>query len=241
VRWARMSGERTAIINQIRCFLLEHGLTVRQRLHWASRPARCSIFSPGSIPMVTTAVSNLRGMAWFLLLIAHKHARWLGGSTAGPSHSRTWRRKFIAAVAATAVIESCTRSRPKNPLIGSCFRVLPRSATTRLICFREGLRRSGRNDGQVQIAARFAENESARNRLLTNKLLGLEPIVVLLDPALPRGNQDDTSHPDCRAIPPAFAAEGIVAVAVALNVTVEVMEVRSKYLFRSSTQRFSRS
>jgi hypothetical protein len=28
-----------------------------------------------------------------------------------------------------------------------------------------------------------------------------------------------------------FAAEGIVAVAVALNVTVEVMEVRSKYLF----------
>src|SRR5947207_8296815 len=27
-------GQRTAIINQIRCFLLEHGITVRQRLHW---------------------------------------------------------------------------------------------------------------------------------------------------------------------------------------------------------------
>jgi len=30
----RLVGQRTAIINQIRCFLLEHGLTVRQRLHW---------------------------------------------------------------------------------------------------------------------------------------------------------------------------------------------------------------
>jgi hypothetical protein len=27
-------GATTAIINQIRCFLLEHGITVRQRLHW---------------------------------------------------------------------------------------------------------------------------------------------------------------------------------------------------------------
>jgi len=30
----RLVGERTAIINQMRCFLLEHGLTVRQQLHW---------------------------------------------------------------------------------------------------------------------------------------------------------------------------------------------------------------
>ena len=30
----RLVGHRTAIINQIRCFLLEHGITVRQRLHW---------------------------------------------------------------------------------------------------------------------------------------------------------------------------------------------------------------
>jgi hypothetical protein len=38
--------------------------------------------------MVTTAVSNLRGMGVFLLLIApHKYARGFGGSTAGPSHS----------------------------------------------------------------------------------------------------------------------------------------------------------
>jgi transposase len=30
----RLVGDRTAIINQIRCFLLEHGITVRQQLHW---------------------------------------------------------------------------------------------------------------------------------------------------------------------------------------------------------------
>ena len=30
----RLVGQRTAIINQIRCFLLEHGITVRQRPHW---------------------------------------------------------------------------------------------------------------------------------------------------------------------------------------------------------------
>jgi transposase len=30
----RLVGQRTAVINQIRCFLLEHGITVRQRLYW---------------------------------------------------------------------------------------------------------------------------------------------------------------------------------------------------------------
>jgi len=30
----RLIGQRTAVINQIRSFLLEHGITVRQRLHW---------------------------------------------------------------------------------------------------------------------------------------------------------------------------------------------------------------
>jgi transposase len=30
----RLVGQRTATINQIRSFLLEHGITVRQRLHW---------------------------------------------------------------------------------------------------------------------------------------------------------------------------------------------------------------
>ena len=29
----RLVGQRTAVINQIRCFLLEHGITVRQRLY----------------------------------------------------------------------------------------------------------------------------------------------------------------------------------------------------------------
>ena len=30
----RLLGQRTAVINQIRSFLLEHGITVRERLHW---------------------------------------------------------------------------------------------------------------------------------------------------------------------------------------------------------------
>jgi hypothetical protein len=30
----RLMGQRTAIINQIRCFLLEHSITVRQCIHW---------------------------------------------------------------------------------------------------------------------------------------------------------------------------------------------------------------
>src|SRR6476620_7584497 len=34
----------------------------------ASRPTRCSVFLPGSIPIVTIAVLNSRGMARFLLL-----------------------------------------------------------------------------------------------------------------------------------------------------------------------------
>jgi transposase len=35
---SRLVAQRTAIINQIRCFLLEHGITVRRQLHWL-RPA----------------------------------------------------------------------------------------------------------------------------------------------------------------------------------------------------------
>ena len=30
----RLVGQRTPVINQIRSLLLEHGITVRQRLHW---------------------------------------------------------------------------------------------------------------------------------------------------------------------------------------------------------------
>src|SRR5262249_5216498 len=30
----RLVGQRTAVINQIRGFLMEHGIAVRQRLHW---------------------------------------------------------------------------------------------------------------------------------------------------------------------------------------------------------------
>ena len=45
--------------------------------------------------METTAGLDLRGMARFLLLSPpSKHARWLGGSTAGPSHSETSATEF---------------------------------------------------------------------------------------------------------------------------------------------------
>jgi hypothetical protein len=54
----RLVGQRTATINQIRCFLLEHGLTVRQRLHWlrhafAGHPCpthRSPVTADGSYP-----------------------------------------------------------------------------------------------------------------------------------------------------------------------------------------------
>src|ERR1700751_446427 len=70
----------------------------------ASRPTRCSVFLPGSIPMVTTAVLDLRGSMVLLLLdCPASMLRWQGGSTAGPSHSRTtvdvWCRAAVRGIA----------------------------------------------------------------------------------------------------------------------------------------------
>src|SRR5215831_12091920 len=44
----------------------------------ASRPTRCNVFLPGSIPMVTTAVLDLCAMAWFLLLTAPQACSLVG-------------------------------------------------------------------------------------------------------------------------------------------------------------------
>jgi putative ABC transport system substrate-binding protein len=90
------------------------------------------------------------------------------------------RRQFIAGVVATAVMPSlaCGQGR-KIPLIGFLFPGPAAFGATRLISFREGLRYSGWNDGQVEIAARFAENEAAKNGLLANELLELKPDVLV--------------------------------------------------------------
>jgi hypothetical protein len=93
--------------------------------------------------------------------------------------------KIYHLVAATAAIEPCKRSGPKNPLIGFLSPGPAAFGAARFTSFREGLRHSGWNDGQVEIAARSAENEAERNRLLANELVELKPIVVLLDPASP--------------------------------------------------------
>ena len=43
--------------------------------------------------MVTAVAFDLRGMAWCSFAgLPHQHARWRGGSTAGPSHSQTSKR-----------------------------------------------------------------------------------------------------------------------------------------------------
>jgi putative ABC transport system substrate-binding protein len=59
--------------------------------------------------------------------------------------------------------------------LASCFRAPPRS----LVHFREGLRYSGWNSEQVEIAARFAENQATKNKLLAGELLQMEPDVLV--------------------------------------------------------------
>jgi hypothetical protein len=44
----------------------------------ASRPTRCSVFLPGSIPMVTIVVPTLRGMACLLVLVAPQACSLVG-------------------------------------------------------------------------------------------------------------------------------------------------------------------
>jgi transposase len=63
---SRLVGERTAIINQIRCFLLEHGIAVRQRLHWLRQALpdilgqRTDVLSPRMIRIIENLVQDWR-------------------------------------------------------------------------------------------------------------------------------------------------------------------------------------
>jgi putative ABC transport system substrate-binding protein len=90
------------------------------------------------------------------------------------------RRHFVAGLAATALMPGPANSQGrKTPLIGFLFPGPAAFGANRLINLREGLRYSGWNDEQVEIAARFAENEVTRNRLLANELLELKPDVIV--------------------------------------------------------------
>ncbi|MBV8962541.1 MAG: ABC transporter substrate-binding protein [Hyphomicrobiales bacterium] len=90
------------------------------------------------------------------------------------------RRHFVAGLTAAAVlpVPASGQSR-KTPLIGFLFPGPAAFGTNRLVNFREGLRYSGWNDEQVEIAARFAENEAAKNGPLAKELLELKPDVLV--------------------------------------------------------------
>jgi putative ABC transport system substrate-binding protein len=94
--------------------------------------------------------------------------------------NRMKRRHFVAGLAAAAVMPGLASGQSrKTPLIGFLFPGPAAFGANRLINFREGLRYSGWNDEQVDIAARFAENEVTKNRLLANELLELKPDVLV--------------------------------------------------------------
>jgi hypothetical protein len=62
----RLVGQRTAVINQIRSFLLEHGITVRQRLHWLRHALpdilaqRTDVLSPRMIRILADLAEDWR-------------------------------------------------------------------------------------------------------------------------------------------------------------------------------------
>src|SRR6185369_17572946 len=62
----RLVGQRTAIINQIRCFLLEHGIAVRQRLHWLRQALpdilaqRADVLSPRMVRILEDLAQDWR-------------------------------------------------------------------------------------------------------------------------------------------------------------------------------------
>jgi transposase len=62
----RLVGQRTAVINQIRSFLLEHGITVRQRLHWLRHALpdilaqRTDVLSPRMVRILGDLVQDWR-------------------------------------------------------------------------------------------------------------------------------------------------------------------------------------
>jgi transposase len=55
----RLVGQRTAVINQIRCFLLEHGITVRQRLHWLRHALPDILAQPILSPRMVHIIEDL--------------------------------------------------------------------------------------------------------------------------------------------------------------------------------------
>ena len=55
----RLVGQRTAVINQIRCFLLEHGITVRQRLHWLRHALPDILAQPILSPRMVRIIEDL--------------------------------------------------------------------------------------------------------------------------------------------------------------------------------------
>src|SRR5271165_2547015 len=63
---SRLVGQRTAIINQIRCFLLERGIAVRQRLHWLRQALpdilgqRTDVLSPRMIRILESLIQDWR-------------------------------------------------------------------------------------------------------------------------------------------------------------------------------------
>ena len=90
------------------------------------------------------------------------------------------RRHFVAGLAAAAVVPGLAGGQGrKTPLVGYLFPGPAAYGANRLINFREGLRYSGWNDEQVEIAARFAENEVAKNAQFANELLELKPDVLV--------------------------------------------------------------
>jgi len=56
----RLVGQRTAIINQIRGFLLEHGITVRQRIHWLRHALANILSTPLGDPGMTEWMKTLK-------------------------------------------------------------------------------------------------------------------------------------------------------------------------------------
>ena len=62
----RLVGQRTAIINQIRCFLLEHGIAVRQGLHWLRQALpdilaqRADVLSPRMVRILEDLAQDWR-------------------------------------------------------------------------------------------------------------------------------------------------------------------------------------
>ena len=90
------------------------------------------------------------------------------------------RRHFVAGLTTAAIMHGVARGQsPKKLLVGFLYPGPAAFGTNRLINFREGLRYSGWNDEQVGIAARFAENEVAKNRQLARELLELKPDVLV--------------------------------------------------------------